>query len=70
MMRRLALALIALYRAALAPMLGGACRHLPTCSEYAREAIERHGLRRGLPLALRRVARCRPFGSSGWDPVP
>jgi uncharacterized protein len=69
-MRTLVLGLIRFYQVALSPMFGGACRHHPSCSAYAREAIERHGLRRGLPLALRRLARCRPFGSSGYDPVP
>ena len=69
-MRLLAVALIRLYQVVLGPHLGGACRHLPSCSEYAREAIERHGLRVGLPLALRRLARCHPLGSRGYDPVP
>lgn len=46
------------------------CRFFPSCSEYGREAIETHGARRGLWLTLRRLLRCRPFGSSGYDPVP
>jgi putative membrane protein insertion efficiency factor len=46
------------------------CRFTPSCSAYAREAIELHGSGRGLWLALRRLARCRPFGPSGFDPVP
>lgn len=46
------------------------CRYTPTCSSYALEAIERHGARRGLSLSLRRLARCRPGGPSGYDPVP
>jgi putative membrane protein insertion efficiency factor len=69
-MRTLVLGLIRLYQIALSPLLGGACRHHPSCSAYAREAVERHGVRRGVPLALRRLARCHPFGSSGYDPVP
>jgi putative membrane protein insertion efficiency factor len=46
------------------------CRFFPTCSEYSREAIEVHGAGRGLWLTVRRLARCRPFGPSGFDPVP
>jgi putative membrane protein insertion efficiency factor len=46
------------------------CRHVPSCSSYAMEAIERHGAARGTWLAVKRVARCRPFGSRGFDPVP
>ena len=46
------------------------CRFTPTCSSYAREALLVHGSRRGLWLTVRRLARCRPFGPSGWDPVP
>ena len=46
------------------------CRFFPTCSEYSREAIETHGAGRGLWLTIRRLARCRPFGPSGFDPVP
>jgi len=70
MVRALALALIRLYQVALGPHLGGACRHVPSCSVYAREAIARHGVRRGMVLALKRVARCHPLGTHGYDPVP
>ncbi|HEX6114488.1 MAG TPA: membrane protein insertion efficiency factor YidD [Geminicoccaceae bacterium] len=62
--------LIQLYRLAISPVLGPSCRHLPTCSEYALAALEQHGLRRGLWLSIRRVGRCHPWGSSGYDPVP
>jgi putative membrane protein insertion efficiency factor len=67
---RLALALIRLYQLLLSPFLGGACRFVPSCSEYAREAIHIHGATRGLILALRRLARCHPLGRPGLDPVP
>ena len=58
------------YQLLVSPLLPPSCRFLPSCSDYAREAIERHGVRRGVVLALRRLARCQPWGGSGWDPVP
>lgn len=58
------------YQLLVSPWLPPACRFLPTCSEYAVEAIERYGARRGSFLTLRRVARCHPWGDSGYDPVP
>jgi len=58
------------YRYTLKPLVGWECRHLPTCSEYAREAVDRHGALHGLALAARRVLRCHPLGSHGYDPVP
>jgi uncharacterized protein len=61
---------IRLYRATLSPFLSGACRHEPSCSAYAEEAIRRHGALRGGWLAARRLLRCHPLGSSGFDPVP
>ncbi len=65
-----ALALLGIYKRWLSPLLPAACRFHPTCSEYAREAIELRGLGRGLGLALRRIARCHPLSRGGWDPVP
>ena len=70
MTAKLLIALIRGYQLTLSPIFGGACRFLPTCSVYAREAIERHGAWRGSWLALRRLAKCHPLGSSGFDPVP
>jgi putative membrane protein insertion efficiency factor len=58
------------YQLLVSPLLPPSCRFLPSCSDYAREAIEQHGVRRGVVLALRRLARCQPWGGSGWDPVP
>jgi len=63
-------ALIRAYQFLLSPWVGGSCRYWPTCSEYAREAIERHGAARGSYLAARRLARCHPYGRGGVDPVP
>jgi putative membrane protein insertion efficiency factor len=61
--------MIRAYQIALSPWSGGACRFTPSCSAYAIEALERHGAWRGSAMALRRVARCHPWGSAGFDPV-
>ena len=58
------------YRWTLKPLIGWECRHMPSCSEYALEAIDRNGAWRGSWLALSRMSRCHPWGSSGLDPVP
>ncbi|MGE0484252.1 MAG: membrane protein insertion efficiency factor YidD [Gammaproteobacteria bacterium] len=63
-------ALIQVYRVLVSPLLGPRCRYLPSCSAYALEALETHGVLRGGWLALRRVLRCHPWGGSGYDPVP
>lgn len=67
---RAAVALLRLYKAAISPWLPRACRFEPTCSVYAREAIERHGFAKGALLAVKRLARCHPFHPGGLDPVP
>ena len=59
-----------LYKRFVSPMLPHSCRFVPTCSEYAMEAIERHGVARGSFLAASRLLRCRPFARAGFDPVP
>jgi uncharacterized protein len=65
------LLLVRFYITFLSPFFGGACRFHPSCSNYAAEAIERHGAARGLSLALRRLLRCNPFTTGGqFDPVP
>jgi hypothetical protein len=69
-MKRLLLALIRGYRYALSPWWGNQCRFTPSCSEFASEAIDRHGAARGAWLALRRLARCHPWRPGGFDPVP
>jgi len=58
------------YKRFLSPLLPAACRFLPTCSEYASEAVRRHGFRRGSALTIRRLMRCHPFHPGGYDPVP
>ena len=68
--RVLGVGLIRAYQLALSPLIGSQCRHLPTCSEYAFEAVAKHGLLKGSWLAGRRVLRCGPFGTHGYDPVP
>lgn len=64
------LLLVRAYVVFLSPFLGGACKFYPSCSNYAREAIERHGARRGSVLALKRLLRCHPFTRGGFDFVP
>lgn len=70
MTAKLLIAIIRVYQLTLSPFLGGSCRFLPTCSAYAIEALGTQGARRGVVLAVRRLARCHPFGRSGYDPVP
>ena len=62
--------LIRFYQIALSPMLGPRCRYIPTCSQYALEAVHMHGAAKGSWLALNRICRCHPWGGSGYDPVP
>jgi len=69
-MKRALIAAIRGYRYLLSPWWGGQCRFSPTCSEYASEAIDRHGAARGTWLALCRVGRCHPWRAGGFDPVP
>lgn len=69
-MNTIALRLISWYQRVLSPYWLSACRFEPTCSHYASEAIRRHGVARGGWLAVKRLARCRPLGGRGYDPVP
>ncbi len=69
-MKKICLFAVRAYQIWLGPLLGGNCRFYPSCSNYACEAIERHGARRGTWLALRRVLRCHPFLPGGVDLVP
>ena len=69
-MKPLALQFIRLYQRAISPLTPSTCRYLPSCSDYGVGAIERHGVAHGLLLTLRRLLRCTPFHSGGYDPVP
>lgn len=68
--RKVAIGLLRLYRRIVSPWSRGACRYWPSCSAYAEEALERHGLARGAYLATMRVLKCHPLGGHGVDPVP
>jgi putative membrane protein insertion efficiency factor len=61
---------IRVYQWTLSPLIGPACRYMPSCSEYAIEALRAHGPVRGSWLAARRLCRCHPWGGHGYDPVP
>ena len=61
---------ILFYQRCISPFTPAACRFTPTCSQYAKEAIQKHGPFKGLYLAIRRILRCNPWGGSGYDPVP
>lgn len=63
-------AAVRVYQLTLSSLATGSCRYAPSCSEYAMEAIGRHGALRGAWLALRRILRCHPWGGAGFDPVP
>jgi len=71
-MKKIALLLINFYQSGISPLFGGraVCRFTPSCSEYAKQAIEKHGSWRGAWLAIKRILRCRPGGGFGYDPVP
>ncbi len=70
MIRAAMIGLLRIYKRWVSPLLPAACRFQPTCSEYAREALEIHGIWRGSRLMLRRFLRCHPFCRGGFDPVP
>ena len=61
---------IKMYQLLISPFIGASCRFSPTCSDYAIEAIDRFGIIKGTLLSIRRILRCNPLGSSGYDPIP
>jgi putative membrane protein insertion efficiency factor len=69
-MRRLTMGLIVIYQRTVSPLLGPACRFVPSCSQYTLEAVEKYGSLRGVWMGARRIARCHPFHAGGYDPVP
>ncbi len=71
-MKHIFIFLIKLYQTMISPITGGraVCRFTPTCSEYAHQAISKHGALKGAWLAIKRISRCRPGGGMGYDPVP
>jgi putative membrane protein insertion efficiency factor len=69
-MKLLLLALIRFYKYVISPFLGRSCRFYPSCSEYAAEAVEKHGAFKGASLGLKRILRCHPWNPGGFDPVP
>jgi putative membrane protein insertion efficiency factor len=69
-MKAVLVAAIRGYQLAVRPLLGANCRFYPSCSDYAREAIERHGAAKGSWLATKRIAKCHPYHPGGYDPVP
>ncbi len=70
MAKRLLLSLIQVYRKGVSPYTPPCCRYIPTCSQYAIQAIEKYGAARGLWMAIKRIVRCNPLHRGGYDPVP
>ena len=62
--------LIKIYQSIISPWMGPKCRYTPTCSHYAVEAFNKHGVLKGLWLTIKRIGRCHPWGGNGYDPVP
>ncbi len=68
-MRQAIIGFLLFYKRCISPLLPSACRFYPTCSDYMREAVEKHGAFRGVWMGLRRLSRCHPFHAGGFDPV-
>ncbi|MGB0294718.1 MAG: membrane protein insertion efficiency factor YidD [Flavobacteriaceae bacterium] len=70
MILKFLLVLIRIYQVGISPYTPGACRYTPTCSSYAIEALQKHGVRKGSLLSIKRILSCHPWGGHGHDPVP
>ena len=68
--KRILLSIIWIYQRMISPIFPASCRYAPTCSEYAKEALKKHGALKGGKLAIKRISSCHPWGGSGFDPVP
>ena len=69
-MKKIIILIIKTYQITLSPLLGSNCRFHPTCSEYTIQAVNEHGVYRGLILGIKRISKCHPLGPKGYDPVP
>lgn len=69
-MKKMLISFLRFYKSSISPLLPNACKYTPTCSEYAMEAIEKHGIIKGCALSAWRLLRCNPFSKGGYDPVP
>ncbi len=69
-MKRILIAIIRIYRRVLSPLLPPSCIYTPTCSAYAEEALQKHGAFKGMVMAIKRILRCHPWHTGGYDPVP
>lgn len=69
-MKKIIILIIKTYQITLSPLLGSNCRFHPTCSEYTIQAVNEHGVYRGLILGVKRISKCHPLGPKGYDPVP
>jgi uncharacterized protein len=70
MVKKALIFIVRTYKKVISPFLKNACRHYPTCSEYAIEAVDKHGAFKGMGLALIRLLKCHPYSKGGYDPVP
>lgn len=70
LLKKIAIIPVLIYQYSISPLFPSSCRYTPTCSQYMKEAIMKHGVLKGMKLGFRRIGRCHPWGGSGYDPVP